>query len=256
LHGFPSSSHMFRDLIPALADRFHVIAPDYPGYGQSAAPDHKDFTYTFDRIAELIDGLLAHLGVERFALYAMDYGAPISWRLALKRPKDVSALIVQNGNAYDEGLKAFWDPIKKYWTSGSAEDRAALKGMLSLEGTMWQYQNGTKDKSRISPDNWMVDQPLLDRPQSTDIQLDLFYDYRTNVALYPTIQQWFRDAQPPTLIVWGQNDEIFPADGAHPYTRDLKRAELHLMDTGHFLLEEKAAEAIPLMREFLIREVP
>jgi pimeloyl-ACP methyl ester carboxylesterase len=255
LHGFPTSSHMFRNLIPYLADRYHVIAPDYPGYGESDAPDHRSFAYTFDRFGELVGGLLDQLGVRRYAMYVMDYGAPVGWRLALKHPDHVTALIVQNGNAYDEGLKAFWDPIKKYWADGSAESRKALLKMFNLETTRFQYTDGVSDPSRISPDNWTHDQPLLDRPGNNDIQLDLFFDYRTNVPLYPKVQEYFRQRQPPTLLVWGQNDSIFPADGAHPYKRDLSDLEFHLLDTGHFVLEDKADEVFPMIRDFLNRRL-
>jgi pimeloyl-ACP methyl ester carboxylesterase len=255
LHGFPTSSHMFRNLIPALADRYHVIAPDYPGFGQSDMPDRSSFAYTFDRFAELVDGLLAQLGVRRFAMYVMDYGAPVGWRLALRHPQAITGLIVQNGNAYDEGLKGFWDPIKAYWADGSSAHRQALSGLVTLEATRFQYTDGVADISRISPDNWVHDQALLDRPGNADIQLDLFYDYRTNLALYPAVQAWFREQRPPTLIVWGRNDKIFPADGAHPYRRDLPDAEFHLLDTGHFALEDKADEMVPLIRDFLKRKI-
>ena len=255
LHGFPTSSHMFRNLIPALADRYHVIAPDYPGYGQSGTPDRSTFAYTFDRFGELVDRLLDQLGVTRYAMYVMDYGAPVGWRLALKHPDRITGLIVQNGNAYEEGLKAFWDPIKKYWNDNGADSRNALRKLFTLETTKFQYTDGVSDTSRISPDNWTHDQPLLDRPGNNDIQLDLFYDYRTNLPLYPKVQEWLRQRQPPTLIVWGKNDVIFPADGAHPYKRDLSDLEFHLLDTGHFVLEDKADEAIPLIRDFLDRKI-
>jgi pimeloyl-ACP methyl ester carboxylesterase len=255
LHGFPTSSHMFRNLIPALADRWHVIAPDYPGYGQSAMPDHKSFAYTFDHFGALVDGLLTKLGVQRFAMYVMDYGAPVGWRLALKHPDRVTALIVQNGNAYDEGLQAFWDPIKGYWADGSEKHRDALRQLVTPEITKFQYTDGVRDVSRVAPDNWIHDQALLDRPGNAEIQLDMFYDYRTNLPLYPKIQAWFRDRQPPTLIVWGQNDKIFPAEGAHPYKRDLPKVEFHLIDTGHFALEDKADEMVPLIRDFLARSI-
>jgi len=255
LHGFPTSSHMFRNLIPALADRYHVIAPDYPGFGQSDMPDRARFAYTFDRFADLVDGLLDQIEVRRFAMYVMDYGAPVGWRLALKHPEAVTGLIVQNGNAYDEGLKEFWDPIKAYWADGSDAHRQALTGLFTLETTKFQYMDGVADLSRISPDNWVHDQALLDRPGNNDIQLDIFYDYGTNLALYPAIQAWFRERRPPTLIVWGKNDKIFPADGAHPYRRDLPDAEFHLLDTGHFALEDKADEMVPLIRDFLERKV-
>ncbi|WP_431272134.1 alpha/beta fold hydrolase [Dankookia sp. P2] len=230
---------MFRNLIPALADGYHLIAPDYPGFGQSDMPDHKSFAYTFERIGELMDGLLEHLKVERYSLYVMDYGAPVGWRLALKHPERISGLIVQNGNAYDEGLRAFWDPIKAYWADGSAAHRAALGFLVAPATTKFQYTDGVTDVSRIAPDNWVQDQSLLDRPGNADIQLDLFYDYRTNVPLYPAVQAYFRARRPPTLIVWGANDTIFPAEGAHPFKRDLPDAELHLLDTGHFALEDK-----------------
>jgi pimeloyl-ACP methyl ester carboxylesterase len=256
LHGFPTSSHMFRNLIPALADRYHVIAPDYPGYGQSDMPDRATFDYTFDRFAELVDQLLDRIGVSSFAMYVMDYGAPVGWRLALKHPERITGLIVQNGNAYEEGLKAFWDPIKAYWKDGSDEHRHALDALLKLETTKFQYMDGVADRTRIAPDNWIQDQALLDRPGNADVQLDMFYDYRTNLPLYPAIQAYFRENRPPTLIVWGKNDKIFPADGAHPYKRDLPDAEFHLLDTGHFALEDKADEMVPLIRDFLDRKIP
>ncbi len=255
LHGFPTSSHMFRNLIPALADRFHVIAPDYPGFGESAAPDHKTFAYTFGHYADIADGLLTQLGVKDYAIYLMDYGAPVGYRLALKHPERVTALIVQNGNAYEEGLKAFWDPIKAYWADGSEAHRAAIGVLVAPETTKFQYTDGVADVTRIDPDNWGHDQPLLDRPGNKDIQLDLFLDYGTNVPLYPKFQAFFRERKPPTLIVWGKNDKIFPADGATPYLRDLPEAELHLLDTGHFALEDKLDEMAPLIRDFLCRKL-
>lgn len=255
LHGFPTSSHMFRNLIPLLADRYRVIAPDYPGFGYSDAPDHKTFTYSFAHYADMVEDLLGQIGARSYAMYVMDYGAPVGYRLALKHPERVTGLIVQNGNAYEEGLKAFWDPIKAYWTSGSETDRQVQAGLLTLDATKFQYTDGVKDVSRISPDNWLQDQALLDRPGNNDIQLDLFYDYRTNVPLYPQFQQFFRDRQPPTLIVWGKNDFIFPEEGAHPYLKDLPGAELHLLDTGHFALEDKLDEIAPLMNDFLDRNL-
>jgi pimeloyl-ACP methyl ester carboxylesterase len=255
LHGFPTSSHMFRNLIPALADRFRVIAPDYPGYGQSDVPDRSKFAYTFDRCAVLVDGLLDRLGVTRYAMYVMDYGAPVGWRLALKHPERITGLIVQNGNAYEEGLKEFWDPFRAYWADGSDAHRQAMRGLLTLETTKFQYTDGVADVSRISPDNWVHDQALLDRPGNADIQLDMFYDYRTNLPLYPAVQAYFRAHRPPTLIVWGRNDKIFPADGAYPYKRDLPDLEFHLLDTGHFALEDKADEMVPLIRAFLDRNL-
>jgi pimeloyl-ACP methyl ester carboxylesterase len=255
LHGFPTSSHMFRNLIPALADRYRVIAPDYPGFGQSDMPDRAKFKYTFDRFAELVDGLLDKLGVSSFAMYVMDYGAPVGWRLALKHPERVTGLIVQNGNAYEEGLTDFWDPIKAYWADGSDAHRQALKDLVTLASTKFQYTDGVADVSRVSPDNWVHDQALLDRPGNADIQLDLFYDYRTNLALYPKVQAYLREHRPPTIVVWGKNDKIFPAEGAHPYKRDLPEVEFHLLDAGHFALEDKLDELVPLIRDFLARNI-
>jgi len=253
LHGFPTSSHMFRNLIPALADEYRVIAPDYPGYGQSDSPDRSEFAYTFDSYAEIVDELLAQLGAARYFMYVMDYGAPVGWRIALKHPERIAGFIVQNGNAYDEGLKEFWDPIKTYWNDGATSSRQALAPLLTLKTTIFQYTDGVSDTTRISPDNWVQDQALLDRPGNNDIQLDLFYDYRSNLPLYPKVQSYFREHKPPMLIVWGKNDFIFPADGAHPYKRDLPEVEFHLIDTGHFALEDKLDEMVPLIRGFLKR---
>ncbi|MGO4116335.1 alpha/beta fold hydrolase [Rhizobium ruizarguesonis] len=255
LHGFPTSSHMFRNLIPLLADRYHVIAPDYPGFGQSDDPDHTKFAYTFGHYADMVDTLMGQLGAAKYAMYVMDYGAPVGYRLALKHPERVTGLIIQNGNAYDEGLRAFWDPIKAYWADGSAQKREALSNLVVLDTTKFQYTDGVKDLSRISPDNWVHDQALLDRPGNKDIQLDLFYDYRMNVPLYPQFQAFFRERKPPALIVWGKNDKIFPEEGAHPYLRDLPNAEVHILDTGHFALEDKLDEMAPLIHDFLDRKV-
>jgi pimeloyl-ACP methyl ester carboxylesterase len=255
LHGFPTSSHMFRNLIPLLADRYHVIAPDYPGFGESSMPDHTAFAYTFANYTDLIDGLLDHLGAKRYAMYLMDYGAPVGFRLALKHPDRVSGLIVQNGNAYNEGLGIFWDPIRRYWADSSAEHRAALKVLMQPETTKFQYTDGMSDVARIDPDNWLHDQVLLDRPGNLDIQLDLFHDYGSNVKLYPEFQAYLRTHQPPTLIVWGANDKIFPAAGAAPYQRDLPNAEIHLLPTGHFALEDKLDVMAPLIHDFLDRKI-
>jgi pimeloyl-ACP methyl ester carboxylesterase len=255
LHGFPTSSHMFRNLIPLLAKRYHVIAPDYPAFGQSGAPARAGFPYTFAKFAELVDGLLAQLGATRYALYVQDYGAPVGYRLALRHPERISALIVQNGNAYTEGLRDFWQPIKAYWANPSAANRSALRAGLTLQATRSQYLDGVRDAARVAPDNWVHDQALLDRPGIDEIMLDLFLDYRTNVALYPRFQAFFRERQPPTLIVWGKNDVIFPVEGAKPYLRDLPRAELHVLDTGHFALEDKLDEIAALMLDFLGRKL-
>lgn len=255
LHGFPTSSHMFRNLIPQLADRYHVIAPDFPGFGHSDAPDHKDFKYGFGAYADIVDELVSGIGVQSYAMYVMDYGAPVGYRLALKHPDRVTALIIQNGNAYDEGLRELWEPIKAYWADGSSIHRDALSGLVTLEATKFLYTDGVSDVSRISPDNWVQDQALLDRPGNKDIQMDLFYDHRTNVPLYPAFQKYFRDHQPPTLIVWGKNDKVFPEEGARAYLRDLPQAEIHLLDSGHFALEDKLDEMVPLIRGFLDREL-
>lgn len=256
LHGFPTSSNMYRNLIPALATRYRVIAPDYPGFGHSATPPREQFQYTFAHLADLTDRLLTELRADRYALYVMDYGAPVGYRLALKHPERVTALVVQNGNAYEDGLKEFWNPIKTYWASGSKADREVLRAATTLAATREQYLDGVKDPSRIDPTAWLVDQSLLDRPGNAEIQLDLFYDYRTNVELYPKFHEFFRNRQPPTLIVWGRNDKIFPAEGAKAYLRDLPEAELHLLDTGHFALEDKGAEIASLMLTFLKRHLP
>ena len=278
LHGFPTSSHMFRNLMPALADDFHLIAPDYPGYGNSSMPTVGEFDYTFDRLAEVIDKFAEKLGLTSYSLYLMDYGAPVGFRIAVKHPERVQALIVQNGNAYEEGIENnFWEPIKEYWKDRAAINKGldnewwknvkaaykkpnmsnedALRFLVTMGATQWQYTNGVRNKEMISPDNWHVTQRLLDRPGNAEIQLQLFYSYGSNPPLYPKWQAYMREHQPPTLLVWGKNDEIFPAEGAYPYKRDLKNLEFHLLDTGHFALEEDGGKIAGLMREFLKREV-
>lgn len=255
LHGFPTSSQMFRDLIPRLADKYRVIAPDYPGFGYSGAPERSKFAYTFENFANIVDKLTQQIGVKRYALYVMDYGAPIGFRLATKHPERVSAIVVQNGNAYQEGIEAFWDPIKAYWATGAAKEREQIRWLTSFKATHWQYTNGVKDQSLLSPDAWTVDQARLDRPGNAEIQLDVLYDYRTNIPLYPQWQAYFRTRKPPTLIVWGKNDAIFVAAGAAPYRRDLPNAELHMLDTGHFALETHGQEIATLMRDFLGRTI-
>lgn len=253
LHGFPTSSHMFRNLIDDLGDEFHIIAPDYPGYGLSDAPSTDDYDYTFDNLADVVDTLLERKGFDDYVLYVMDYGAPVGYRIATEHPDRVAGFVVQNGNAYDEGLEDFWIPIKKYWESGAEADRDQLRGLLTLDATKWQYLTGVRDESIISPDNWLVVQPLLDREGNDKIQLDLFYDYRTNVPLYPSWQEYFREHQPPMLITWGSGDYIFPESGAHPYLRDLPNAELHILETGHFALEEDGDLIAALIRNFIHR---
>jgi len=252
LHGFPTSSHMFRNLIPALADKFHLIAPDYPGFGNSSMPTVDGFQYTFDHLAEIVDKFIERIGLEKYSIYVMDYGAPIGFRLAVKHPERMEALIVQNGNAYDEGLREFWDPLKAYWSEPNEKNKDALKKFLTVEATRWQYTHGVKNVNAISPDNWLLDQLLLDRPGNKEIQLQLFYDYRSNPPLYPQWQDYFRKYQPPTLVVWGRNDFIFPQEGAIPYQRDLKNIEVHLLDTGHFALEEEGELIAELISRFLI----
>lgn len=257
LHGFPTSSHMFRNLIPKLADRYHVIAPDYPGYGQSDQPAMDKFSYSFDHLASIVDKFTTQIGLTKYAMYVQDYGAPIGYRLASAHPEKVSAIVVQNGNAYNEGIdNPFWDPIKAFWKNKTEANAAKLRPVLELNATKWQYTEGYRDpSSHVSPDTWILDQAYMDRPGNKDIQIELFYSYGTNPPLYPAWQAYFRKHQPPMLIVWGKNDKIFPAEGATPYLRDLPNAELHLLDTGHFALEENGEEIGNLMHDFLDRKV-
>jgi pimeloyl-ACP methyl ester carboxylesterase len=252
LHGFPTSSHMFRNLIPALADEFRLVAPDYPGYGNSSMPTVDKFQYTFDNLADVIEKFTEKVGLQQYTLYVQDYGAPVGYRLAAKHPDRVQAVVAQNGNAYDEGIdNDFWKPIKAYWKKKTAEREKPLRGFLNREGTIWQYTHGVRNKEAISPDNWNVDQPLLERPGNPEVQLALFHNYGSNPSLYPKWQAYFRKHQPPTLVVWGKNDQIFPAAGAEAYKKDLKNLEFHLVDTGHFALEEDGDEIARLMRQFL-----
>lgn len=256
LHGFPTSSHMFRNLIPALADQFHLVAPDYPGFGSSSMPTLNDFDYSFDNFARIIQKFTDALSLDRYSLYLMDYGAPVGFRLAAARPERIQSLIIQNGNAYEEGLRDFWKPIKAYWAEKSDENAKTLRdSLLTLAATKWQYTHGVQDETRIPSDNWFHDQYLLDRPGNKDIQIELFSSYGTNPPLYPAWQQYLRDHQPPTLIAWGKNDYIFPAEGAEPYKRDLNDLEFHLLDAGHFVLEDQGDLVAGLMRDFLNRKV-
>jgi pimeloyl-ACP methyl ester carboxylesterase len=255
LHGFPTSSHMFRNLIRALADRYHVVAPDLPGFGFSDAPDRERFRYTFDNLAKVIDRFTQVIGLDRFALYVFDYGAPVGFRLALAHPERITAVISQSGNAYVEGLSDGWNPIQKYWKEPSAENRAALRQFLAPEATKWQYLHGVQDETLVAPEAYQLDSALLARPGNDDIQLDLFLDYASNVALYPMFQDYFRTKKPPLLAVWGKNDPFFLAPGAEAFKRDNPNAEVHFYDTGHFALETHAQEIAATIRDFLTRKV-
>jgi pimeloyl-ACP methyl ester carboxylesterase len=274
LHGFPTSSHMFRELIPQLADQFHLVAPDYPGYGQSSMPSVDEFEYSFDKLANIVEQFIDEIGLKSYSLYLMDYGAPIGFRIATKYPERIEGLIIQNGNAYVEGINNdFWEPIQAYWKDRKAVNQGldndwwknikkaynnpdmsnddALRFLFTEGATKWQYTNGVRNVEAISPDTWDHVQPLLDRAGNNEIQLELFYSYGSNPPLYPEWQAYLREYQPPTLIVWGKNDEIFPAAGAHPYKRDLKQVEFHLLDTGHFALEEDGEVIAEHIRRFL-----
>ncbi|KAI3327934.1 alpha/beta-hydrolase [Xylariaceae sp. AK1471] len=254
LHGFPSSSFMFRNLIPLLAKSYRVIAPDLPGYGFTEVPAQRQYEYTFANLAETIGSFLDALEIKRFAVYIFDYGAPTGLRLALNRPESVSAIISQNGNAYEEGFgKDFWAPIMKYWASGSLEDREALLPALTFGTTKSQYVDGSPHPGKVEPETYHLDQALMDQPGNKDIQLDLFYDYRTNVGLYPKFQKYFRDSNVPVLAVWGKNDVIFIPPGAEAFKRDVKDLELHFLDAGHFALETNEVEVARLIESFLKR---
>ena len=250
LHGFPSASHMFRDLIPLLADRWHIIAPDFPGFGKSDMPPRG---CTFDRIAHTIDRFTEVVGFDRYAVYVFDYGAPTGFRLAVKHPDRITAIISQNGNAYEEGLSDGWDPIRTYWKDPSQANRDALRAFLKPETTVWQYTHGVSDATKVSPDGYSLDDFYLARPGAHELQLDLFGDYKSNVALYPTFQKYFRDHKPPFLAVWGKNDPFFLPPGAEAFKRDIPNAVVRFFDTGHFALETHAAEIAAAISDFLAR---
>ena len=252
LHGFPSSSHMFRDLIPQLADRFHVVAPDYPGFGYSDAPAADKFEYTFDNLAAYTEALLFDtLGLKKFSVYVQDYGAPVGYRIASRHQDAIEGIVVQNGNAYVEGIGDAFDPMKPFWANRNAETEKPVRSLLTKEITIFQYTHGVRDPQSISPDSYTMDQLFLDRPGNDAIQLDLLYNYQSNVALYDGWHEYFRSKQPPMLIVWGKNDPFFTVDGAKAYQRDIPNAQLHLLDTGHFALEDSCDFIASRMREFL-----
>ncbi len=253
LHGFPTSSHMFRDLIPALADRYRVVAPDLPGFGFSDAPDRKTFHYTFEHLAAVIDRFTEVVKLKRFALYVFDYGAPVGLRLALKHPERVTAIISQNGNAYEEGLSEGWNPIQAYWREPTEAHRTALRDFLKPEATKWQYAHGVTDANRLAPESYTLDSALLTRPGNDEVQLDLFLDYASNVALYPEFQAYLRAHRPPVLAVWGKNDPFFLPPGAEAFRRDVPNAEVRFYDTGHFALETHGVEIAAAIRAFLAR---
>jgi pimeloyl-ACP methyl ester carboxylesterase len=251
LHGFPSSSHMFRNLIPMLADRYRVVAPDLPGFGFSEAPDRARFRYTFDHLAKVVGGLVEALNIRRYVIYLFDYGAPVGLRLALAHPERITAIISQNGNAYEEGLSEGWNPIQKYWKEPTEANRGALRDFLKPEATRWQYLHGVSDEAAVAPESYTLDAALLGRPGNDEIQLDLFLDYASNVALYPRFQAYFREHQPPILAVWGKNDPFFLPPGALAFKRDVPGADVRLIETGHFALETHAREVATAIREFL-----
>jgi pimeloyl-ACP methyl ester carboxylesterase len=255
LHGFPTSSHMFRNLIPALAEHYHVVAPDLPGFGFSITPDRKTIRYSFENLAKVIGKFTEAIGLERFAVYVFDYGAPVGLRLALAYPERITAIISQNGNAYEEGLSEGWNPIQRYWKEPTEENRNALREFLKPEATTWQYTHGVADASQIAPESYTLDAALLARPGNDEIQLDLFLDYASNVALYPKFQDYFRTSKPPLLAVWGKNDPFFLPPGAEAFKRDNPNAEVHFYETGHFALETHATEIADTIKAFLQRTI-
>jgi pimeloyl-ACP methyl ester carboxylesterase len=256
LHGFPTSSHMFRDLMPRLADRYRVVAPDLPGFGFSDPPARAEFKYTFDNLAKVIEAFTDKIALRRYALYVFDYGAPVGFRLAVAHPERVTAIISQNGNAYEEGLSQGWNPIQQYWREPTPQNRAALRDFLKPETTKWQYIHGVADELQVAPESYTLDAALMARPGNEEIQLDLFLDYANNVALYPKFQAYFRAQRPPLLAVWGRNDPFFLPAGAEAFKRDQPDAEVHFYDTGHFALETHAAEIAAEIRKFLTKHLP
>ena len=251
LHGFPSSSHMFRNLIPLLSDRFHIVAPDLPGFGFSQSPPRSQFKYTFDNLATVIEAFTEVVRLQRYALYVFDYGAPVGYRLAMRHPDRVTAIVSQNGNAYVEGLSDGWNPIRAYWQEPSQANREVLRSFLAPDTTRWQYTHGVPDVTAVSPDGYSLDNFYLARPGADEIQLDLFGDYNSNVAAYPTFQNYFRTRKPPFLAVWGKNDPFFLPRGAEAFRRDIPSAAVHFFDTGHFALETHAKEIGAAIRDFL-----
>jgi len=252
LHGFPSSSHMFRDLIPQLGDKFHIIAPDYVGFGYSDAPSVRDFEYTFDNLSAHVEDLLfMSLGLKQFSIYVQDYGAPVGYRIASKHPDAIQSIVVQNGNAYEEGIGPAFDPMKPFWADRNSDTEKPVRGLLTKDTTLFQYTHGVADSDRISPDSYTLDQYFLDRPGNAEIQLDLLYNYQSNVAQYDRWHEYFRRRQPRMLILWGKNDPFFTVEGAKAYQRDIPTAELHLIDTGHFALEDFSGFIAERMRKFI-----
>jgi pimeloyl-ACP methyl ester carboxylesterase len=256
LHGFPSSSHMFRELIPRLGDKYHVVAPDYPGFGYSDAPSPDQYAYTFDHLADTVDHFLDQKGITKYSIYVQDYGSPIGFRLATRHPERIQAIITQNGNAYDEGLSPFWaEFLYPYWKDPNPTTEAKVRQLLTLDATKLQYLQGFRNPDDVSPDSYLFDQSKLDRPGNDKIQLALFYDYRNNPPLYPAWHKYLRDKKPPVLVVWGKNDPVFAPAGSEAFQKDVPQAELHLLDTGHFALEEDGAEIAQIIRAFLARNI-
>jgi pimeloyl-ACP methyl ester carboxylesterase len=251
LHGYPTASHMFRELIPHLADRFRVVAPDMISFGQSDMPSRDKFTYTFEALTDVVEGFTDAVGFDRYALYVFDYGAPVGFRLAIRRPERITAIVTQNGNAYEEGLSDGWNPIRAYWKEPSQANRDAIRTMVQPETTVWQYTHGVPDPSLVSPDGYTLDNHYLARPGADEIQLDLFLDYASNVELYPAFQEYFRSRQPRLLAIWGRNDPFFLPAGAEAFKRDIPGAVVQLLDTGHFAVETHSNEIATAMREFL-----